>query len=1454
MPGKTIAQRLEETKKNGKDILADLPDLRKESDDLNKQKDEVDAHRRQEPQENDPNYEAKKAEYDEWRNELSEKSHALHTKNYEIEQKEKQLKDSIVDTQALLSLRDKLGGADHVITDEELIKARENEGFTRKLISAEALNDTPTDKDFNIMLSDPEALHEFVRNNKDNIPQVDTFNYLVQTEMLFGRKNPVPHENPDEVNNYRAKSSAIDSIALLSIVNKHKDEPDYKIEDIFSPENLAERQEAYDEAWKRIQAGDHTWIAEQIYNGSVAGTKLCDKTVQSLGNDILSDDVLNKPEYLMTLKLQHVMFDADQEWQRACPTEMLQAINKDLAENNKPTLPVSDDPENAAAENKRQAQAHTNANISFDLAALYSSVSELHNNAAQIMFKKEFDKDPVDLTKRCALSATAMEMIHEGNQRLFLNGSFLNVAKSPAGMTDEQIHEKAGALGFTDAVFNDMRLSDDAGLKTACNADARYRDLKTQIENLDTQIQADPDNQELQDRQTALKNDQNARLRQLAERQYLTERFPELPIGGINNAKNLLYYQIDQNLAPVREDPTGTIANNMVGDILSGEFSRKNGGHTNLDIENNMPSLKNPMSRGEIMYNYAPDELKKEPWEDKKINDYLKFTYTAQVAAGDLQDPVQHEKISNYCGNHVLAGRANGMLENEEADMGAGPAAEENADQKLLENFGHYKGITTQGASKVIVGDGRRPVIMSQEINKFDNAPEKMNTAYERVKEALRQDIRRDPDNRLNRIRESSIELMETDSMDYGKAIFHNHHLEKLATSGAATLNINIPSQKLKQELGKDTFNKLADVRLNANNEILMGIKTEQLLASKPAEDQPDDVKKRYKKEEAKHLSNLLAQHNKTLQAFDGLCGLKRDHLMTDDGTKTRLTHNDEEMEKTGPGANADSKPRMISNDLRETQENNRGPRLAMGWINGEKKAIENGWGLEELSLLGMIGQLEVTSQGDLPETLPQNEESRRQQKEFHDALMELKNDVWYKPAYNNDAKKEAADKIRQFIETHKEENDLTKALFSELPTAKINSSLSAVSQLRPQAARQLGENPDPNAVNQHLTGRLNSTLTTGVPFLNALTEVSGNPQARDNYLQGLYNKEGGPNHIKKTARVLAETVDELRKNINAQVDQLSQEMLADPDKVADPDCRKYIGSAGLRKQLAFNQIKGSEMVKQYNALSKLQTELLQSKNFTPEMHKDIFTESFNVRKSHISDRSYHLSKKIPFTSALDDTGKLDPVKLYNEQAKQAEHIKMYKHNLDVISDHARENLIRLQETLNDQKDMTGRSGEFVRMYNAVKAVSELDGTKTPEEIEQALNEMVTSSREYVQKNDASFKSIKGGKRLDAAREVFRAGAAAKSSMIGRAQVDPQTKKQTGGFAVESIFFDKNKSLSENIRSVSATRDAIATNPAVMEQIIERLNRQAQQNPQAGNQQGRNNNQQGRNGRVPGRP
>ncbi|MBQ8116715.1 MAG: hypothetical protein IJ147_01425 [Lachnospiraceae bacterium] len=147
----------------------------------------------------------------------------------------------------------------------------------------------------------------------------------------------------------------------------------------------------------------------------------------------------------------------------------------------------------------------------------------------------------------------------------------------------------------------------------------------------------------------------------------------------------------------------------------------------------------------------------------------------------------------------------------------------------------------------------------------------------------------------------------------------------------------------------------------------------------------------------------------------------------------------------------------------------NRSPRKSIGQLRGQIKAIENGWGMDELAILGTLGELKEVVETQIrkadyffdqdkgrPERQKKIIESKKQNEALLEALKELDKTVMDRKVTNGAEKKEVLDTISKFVREGVKKYPLTEldtifnvqnAAFLKESEAKVNDQIYRIYQ-----------------------------------------------------------------------------------------------------------------------------------------------------------------------------------------------------------------------------------------------------------------------------------------------------------------------------------------------------------------------------------------------------------------------
>lgn len=169
------------------------------------------------------------------------------------------------------------------------------------------------------------------------------------------------------------------------------------------------------------------------------------------------------------------------------------------------------------------------------------------------------------------------------------------------------------------------------------------------------------------------------------------------------------------------------------------------------------------------------------------------------------------------------------------------------------------------------------------------------------------------------------------------------------------------------------------------------------------------------------YAAELKAAHKKTIEAFKKLSAVKDADQYTD-----FMDNSLSEVSGLYPGDNRDA--------MRE-----------IGYMEGELKALENGWTTSEMALMGAVGSIEAGIKKYREQNLNAdnfsaqinvgNNRSYAGLDAFEEDFLKLKDAVWNRKIENETDRKEVADAVMSFIRTHEKESPAAESAMGMLDT-----------------------------------------------------------------------------------------------------------------------------------------------------------------------------------------------------------------------------------------------------------------------------------------------------------------------------------------------------------------------------------------------------------------------------------
>lgn len=471
-----------------------------------------------------------------------------------------------------------------------------------------------------------------------------------------------------------------------------------------------------------------------------------------------------------------------------------------------------------------------------------------------------------------------------------------------------------------------------------------------------------------------------------------------------------------------------------------------------------------------------------------------------------------------------------------------------------------------------------------------------------------------------------------------------------------------------------------------ATDELLGGICDEFVFDTERQKlsDDPDTEK------EEKYLDELYQKHDKIIGSYEKI--MQYNEEMFDTGSYNRLCGNiwrnsfDESFGVTKGTGNINP---------------------FIGWIKGEKRAIENGWGMNELGILGLIGcveeQLRIAKQ-DL-----NDKEKTEELNKFKKIFIKLKQKCWNAPAYTVEEKKSIAKEVSDFSMCYMN-MDIGRNKFlgsGVVLNSKTNYGYAA------DVCRYVLELP---------------STEDGQEFsLNELFETakeSGSERKASVYAHAIM-KELDSADIEER---IAGLTEHLRTSFGNIKNIFAKDIKGNRiDHIIDENDEKT-RQLWLRvyRKAAVTEAMSNHILKETagNDPEKVQEDAPTAKTArNAQALKSILVQCFFPK---------------------NDEPQVVPEDVANVTVQQAEENsrqEMFRYGLPVrtdgcfdavnvrsLSEYAKDKLARLDEKAGDRST---HCGEYIVMYNTLKAVSELDENNTPAEAGKAVEDMRRSAENY---------------------------------------------------------------------------------------------------------------------------
>ena len=261
-------------------------------------------------------------------------------------------------------------------------------------------------------------------------------------------------------------------------------------------------------------------------------------------------------------------------------------------------------------------------------------------------------------------------------------------------------------------------------------------------------------------------------------------------------------------------------------------------------------------------------------------------------------------------------------------------------------------------------------------------------THHKRVLDATREAAKRATDKKVKQFYEDRTDLVAQKSTAFMQACSTVPYMKELLAQFVSGLNPgHTDMEAARRDLGTAQVDAVLDLYHAATNEFKLAFKKQEL-----------DRKGMTPEEEKQYLRELHQTHSELIGAYE-----ERDAYQDDPAGMTRKYFGNTIAHDLGRGYEQGYRPFVHS----------------VGMINGEKRAIENNWRADELSVLAMIGCIDANLDRLEKYGSPEQKQDLLQMRlEF----LEAKKVGWDKYVECSADKKDIADKVSAFVEAHQDD------------------------------------------------------------------------------------------------------------------------------------------------------------------------------------------------------------------------------------------------------------------------------------------------------------------------------------------------------------------------------------------------------------------------------------------------
>ncbi|MBE5910463.1 hypothetical protein [Pseudobutyrivibrio sp.] len=280
---------------------------------------------------------------------------------------------------------------------------------------------------------------------------------------------------------------------------------------------------------------------------------------------------------------------------------------------------------------------------------------------------------------------------------------------------------------------------------------------------------------------------------------------------------------------------------------------------------------------------------------------------------------------------------------------------------------------------------GLDPGVKGNKVTVSDEEFKAVNKHLDDVRKAALNQASKRGDKRIKQYYEDAAYLLDPTEGNITESLYTSPYINSLM---AQRMSLTIPTDYSSDEQKRGLTQPLYDAIYDFNHAVR-------------GEVAADYTRQKYEKEgwnkekEGKYLAQLHNSHARLLYQFNILSKFR-------DDPQNNTAHYTQDTLSSTFG----------------TDESGRTVTHAIGMLRGEKKAIENGWGKDELFILGMLGGIEEAMK--TKSAVNHSEKFKDSYPQFKADFTRLKNECFYSTVSTPAEKLAIADKIKNFLDTQK--------------------------------------------------------------------------------------------------------------------------------------------------------------------------------------------------------------------------------------------------------------------------------------------------------------------------------------------------------------------------------------------------------------------------------------------------